>query len=245
MSSILKKQGNSTVSTVFIYIFLVAILVLMIIIYILLKNLTKGEILESEEEYAGTPSPCPSDKILIGDSCKATSSSGAINDCNSSCRQNGGTGLGTCKYQSYGSGVQTYYACTTCNCCSSASNCPTPSSPTPTPTPTPSPSCPSKPTCTGNTDKLITMEGISTAPFPGNCARYSCVSSTDQKAIDDCSNSCGAKGGKCTVSGINNNDYFVCQPCKCCRNASDCQTLSSPSNSPTRSRSPSPSPFMS
>ena len=50
MSSILKKQGNSTVSTVFIYIFLVAILVLMIIIYILLKNLTKGEILESEEE---------------------------------------------------------------------------------------------------------------------------------------------------------------------------------------------------
>jgi hypothetical protein len=51
MSSILKKQGNSTVSTVFIYIFLVAILVLMIIIYILLKKLTKGEIMESEEEY--------------------------------------------------------------------------------------------------------------------------------------------------------------------------------------------------
>ena len=50
MSSILKKQNNSTVSNVFIFIFLIAILILMIIIYILLKNLTKGEVMESEEE---------------------------------------------------------------------------------------------------------------------------------------------------------------------------------------------------
>jgi len=138
MSSILKKQGNSTVSTVFIYIFLVAILVLMIIIYILLKRLTKGEIMQSEEEYglmsaptsspcpSPTSSPCPSAPTCTGNkdqlitmpatpfsacnsySCQSPTKDKAIADCNSGCAKGGNCTANLIN--------NSYYACQPCTC---------------------------------------------------------------------------------------------------------------------------------
>ena len=126
MSSILKKQGNSTVSTVFIYIFLVAILVLMIIIYILLKKLTKGEIMQSEEEYVGT-SPTPSCVPISNDPCNGYGQTtntappslncGWMSDCNKCGYGVPGCPKGTPKYTNGRS--RSRNSCDTCsgNCC--------------------------------------------------------------------------------------------------------------------------------